>query len=114
MVRHEAHLLQLVVGGLISAKNPKVQCAGLAYATGLGALNGLGNQHQFAKANGVSRQSISKSNRFWKKTLGLGKSPHQKTEEACETYSKSQKEKHWRKQKATAAALSAKLKGGAA
>jgi hypothetical protein len=112
LCRHEAHLLQLVVGGLLQAKNPKLHCAGLAFATDLAALNGLGSQREYARRNNISRSAVSKVNRFWKRTLGLKQSPHQKTEAACETYSRVQKQKHWRRRKTTASELAKRLKKG--
>lgn len=105
IMQHEANLLQLVVGGLLAAKNPKLSCAGLAFAADLAGLNGLGNQTDYATANGISRSAISKVKRFWKRMLRLRDAPHSKSERACTTYAQVGKEHHWRKRKATATEL---------
>ena len=109
VVKHEAFLLQLVVGGLLSAKNPKLSCAGLAFAAQLGTLNGLGSQSAYAQANGISRSAISKVHRFWKRMLRLRTGPHGKSEKACQHYSEIGKASHWRHRKATASELLKRL-----
>jgi hypothetical protein len=93
----EAHYLQQIVGGLLSAKNAKLSAAGLAFAGGLAALNGLRCQRDYAKQIHVSASAISKVVKAWQRTLGLRPSAHQKSESACDTYSSVGKSKHWRK-----------------
>lgn len=106
---HEAHLLQVIVGGLLAAKNPKLSAAGLAFAANLSALNGLGSQSEYAKDNSVSRSAISKIVKAWQRALGLRASAHQKSEKACAAYSTAATQSHWRKRKASASELVRKL-----
>ena len=106
----EGELLAIVVGGLIAAKNVKVSTAGLAFAAKLDGINGFGSQSEFAKAHGISRSAISKVTIAWQRDLGLIKSVHQKSDEACRTYSAVGSSNHWRGRKADAVALLRKLK----
>lgn len=106
---HEAHLLQVIVGGLLAAKNPKLSAAGLAFAANLSALNGLGSQSEYAKDNSVSRSAISKIVKAWQRALGLRASAHQKSEKACAAYSSAATQHHWRNRKASASELVRKL-----
>jgi len=106
---HEAHLLQVIVGGLLAAKNPKLSAAGLAFASGLDALNGLGCQSEYARANHVSRAAVSKIVIAWQRALGLRKSAHQKSERACTIYSNVATANHWRNRKASATELLRRL-----
>jgi hypothetical protein len=96
--QHQAEIIQNIVAGLLSAKNPKLAAAGIAFATKLDALNGL-NQVQFAKENNISRQAVSKCTKHWQKILGVRPSAHQKSEGACDSYRKSSLSSHWRKKK---------------
>ncbi len=91
-----SHNLQQVVGVFLAAPNARIAAAGLAFAAGLSALNGLKNQTQFARLIGVSKGAVSKSTRYWKVLLDLPDNPHMKTEPACESYSRAQKKAHWR------------------
>ena len=94
--REKANYLQLIVGGLLSSKNPKLNAAGLAFAANLGALNGLPCQREYARQNHVSRQAVSKVVKAWQESLELHPSAHQKSEAACQTYSEVGKSNHWR------------------
>ena len=94
--KEKANYLQLIVGGLLSSKNPKLNAAGLAFANNLGALNGLPCQREYARLNHVSPSAISKVVKGWQEALGLHPSAHQKSESACQTYSEVGKNNHWR------------------
>lgn len=110
--KQEAVFLGLIVGGLLATENPKLSAAGLAFAVGLDALNGLGSQREFAKANHISPTAVSKVTLYWRTTLRLPTSVFQKSDEAREKYSSIGKNDHWRKRvinKKTASALLAKL-----
>jgi hypothetical protein len=106
----QAHYLQIIVGGLLSAKNPKLSAAGLAFAGDLAALNGLHCQRDYAKQLHVSPSAISKVVKAWQRALGLRPSTHQKSEAACKTYSASGKANHWRNRTVSASALLKRLK----
>lgn len=111
--KHEGHFLSIIIGGLLSSKNPKLSAVGLAFAFGLDALNGLGSQREYARNNGISPAAVSKVVKAWKRDLNVRANAHQKSDQACETYSKIGKTSHWRKQKVKtglAARLLAKLK----
>jgi len=111
--REKANYLQVIVGGLLSSKNPKLNSAGLAFAANLAALNGLPCQREYARQNHISASAISKVVRAWQKSLDLMPSAHQKSEKACEVYSQVGKNRHWRAQKvkaSTATALLEKLR----
>lgn len=94
--KEKANYLQLIVGGLLSSKNPKLNAAGLAFANNLGALNGLPCQREYARLNHVSPSAISKVVKGWQEALGIHPSAHQKSESACQTYSEVGKANHWR------------------
>ena len=96
--RHEGHFLGIIVGGLLSSKNPKLASAGLAFAAGLDALNGLGCQREYARKTGLSASAISKVVKAWQRSLNLRPSAHQKSEQACLTYAEVGKKRHWRTQ----------------
>lgn len=106
----EASHLQIIVGGLLSARNPKLSAAGLAFAGNLAALNGLPSQRDFARENHISPEAISKMVRMWSSALGLNPSVHQKSANACRIYSRIGKTAHWRSKKVSASALLKKLK----
>jgi len=99
---HKAFLFQRLIAGFIEPGNLRIRAAGLAYAANLAVLNGLGSLRNFATQNGVSPSAVSKEKRRWQKDLELPPSPHGKSEEACQNYSRSQKTKHWRNQKCKA------------
>lgn len=107
--REKAAYLQIIVGGLLSSKNPKMNAAGLAFAANLDALNGLPCQRQFARENHVSPSAVSKVVKQWQTALGLQPSAHQKSEKACQTYSITGKESHWRDRPVTAASVKSLL-----
>jgi hypothetical protein len=107
---HEADLLSVVVGGLLSSKNVRIACGGLAFASGMVAANALGSQADYARSIGVSRTIISKSVKAWQRQLNLRPSNFQKSEAACETYSAVAKDRHWRKQKVSASELARRIK----
>ena len=94
--REKANHLQLIVGGLLASKNPKLNAAGLAFAANLAALNGLPCQREYARQNHVSASAISKVVKGWQRALGILPSAHQKSESACQTYSEVGKTRHWR------------------
>ena len=94
--REKANYLQLIVGGLLSSKNPKLNAAGLAFANNLGSLNGLPCQREYARLNHVTPSAISKVVKAWQEALDLHPSAHQKSESACQTYSEVGKNNHWR------------------
>ena len=110
MLTREADLLAVVVGGLLASKNVRIASAGLAFASSMAAVNGLGSQAEYARSIGVSRTILSKSAKAWQRQLNLHTSPFQKSEAACTTYSAVAKARHWRKQKVTATALSERLR----
>lgn len=87
-----------VVARFLHSPNARIDAAGLAYAVGLNVMNGFGSMGDFAKRIGVSKGSISKSNRRWKAELDLPDNPNHKPAEACAKYSQAQKQKHWRNQ----------------
>lgn len=105
MRTHEADLLSIVVGGLLASNNIKIAAAGLAFAGGMEAANGLGSQAQYARKLGVSRTILSKAVRSWAEQLNLRTNVWQKTPEACATYSAVAKARHWRKAKVSATEL---------
>lgn len=107
--REKANYLQLIVGGLLSSKNPKLNAAGLAFAAGLAALNGLPCQREYARQNHVSAQAVSKVVTGWQRALNLRPSAHQKSAQACETYSHVGKTRHWRARPITATSAAALL-----
>ncbi|MES2923130.1 MAG: hypothetical protein V4819_16355 [Verrucomicrobiota bacterium] len=98
----KANYLQLIVGGLLSSKNPKLNAAGLAFANNLAILNGLPCQREYARQNHVSPSAVSEIVKQWQVTLGLRPSAHQKSEKACDTYSAVGKTRHWRTRPFTA------------
>lgn len=100
--REKSNYLQLIVGGLLSSKNPKLNAAGLAFATNLAALNGLPCQREYARQNHISASAVSKVVKAWSRALGLRPSAHQKSEQACLTYSEVGKANHWRTRTLTA------------
>jgi hypothetical protein len=104
--QEKASYLQIIVGGLLASKNPKLNAAGLAFAANLAALNGLPCQREYARQNHISVSAISKVVRAWSKALDLAPSAHQKTTKACEVYSAIGRSGHWRKKKVTAASAS--------
>lgn len=108
--RKKAHYLQLIIGGLLSAKNPKINAAGLAFATNLSALNGLPCQREYARQNNISPSAVSKVVKGWSRTLGLRPSAHQKSEQACSTYSQVGKAQHWRDRPLTVGAATQLLR----
>lgn len=87
------------LGPLISAANPKMAIAGLAFALNLASLNGLGSIRQWAKENGVSPEALSKKKRQWEEELDLEPGPHGKTPKARKALSQAQKTKHYTKKK---------------
>ena len=110
---HESQFLGIIVGGLLSSNNPKLAAAGLAFAAGLDALNGLGCQREYARRNGLSPSAVSKVVKAWQRGLNLHPSAHQKSESACQTYSSVGKTRHWRNQRfsnGSATRLLSKLK----
>jgi hypothetical protein len=107
--REKANYLQIIVGGLLASKNPKLNSAGLAFAANLAALNGLPCQREFARRNHISPSAISKVVRSWQKSLDIAPSAHQKSEEACKVYSQVGKKRHWRAQKINAGIATALL-----
>lgn len=100
--REKSNYLQLIIGGLLSSKNPKLNAAGLAFAANLAALNGLPCQREYARQNHISASALSKVVKAWSHTLGLRPSAHQKSEQACATYSEVGKKNHWRARTLTA------------
>lgn len=96
-IQHQAEIIQNIVAGLLSARNPKLSAAGLAFATQLDALNGL-NQTEYATRNNISKSAVSKCTKGWQRALGINPSVHQKSESACESYQQTAKKAHWRNQ----------------
>jgi hypothetical protein len=101
--REKANYLQIIVGGLLASKNPKLNSAGLAFAANLAALNGLPCQREYARQNHISASAISKVVRSWQRSLDLNPSAHQKSEHACKVYAHVGKTRHWRNKKVKAA-----------
>lgn len=111
--QREGDLLAVVVGGLLSSKNPRLAAAGLAFATNLDATNGLGSQADFARALRVSRQAVSKVTKAWQRDLGLKPGAAQKSESACAKYSQIGMNSHWRTTKVSARELLARMQQAA-
>jgi hypothetical protein len=105
----KANYLQIIVGGLLSSKNPKINSAGLAFAAKLAALNGLPCQREYARQNHITASAISKVVKAWQRSLGLTPSTHQKSEHACKIYSQVGKTRHWRNKKISAQTATALL-----
>lgn len=93
--QYQSHLIQSIVGGILSSRNPKLAAAGIAFATKLDALNGM-NQSDYAAANNISRQAVSKCTKHWQRVLGVAPSAHQKSESACAAYKEAATNDHWR------------------
>ena len=103
-IAYKAWLFGKVCGEVLNAKNVKLTVAGLAFASNLAALNGIPSIRAFARLHHVSPEAVSKVKRRWQKDLQLPDSPHSKDEEARAKYSEVQKsDRHWRRQKFTAA-----------
>ncbi len=108
-IQHQAEIIQNIVAGLLSTKNPKLAAAAIAFATKLDALNGL-NQTQFAEENNISRSAVSKCTKHWQRALGVRPSAHQKSEEACQSYRRSATESHWRNKRFKVSNILAQIK----
>lgn len=91
--------IERIAAVFLSAPNVRISAAGLAFATQLDAINGFGSQIKYAAAIGVSRAAISKSVRHWRRLLDLPTNGYMKSEDACASYSRVQKERHWRRRK---------------
>ena len=98
-ITYKARLFQTLVAGFLEAGNPRLVAGGLAFATNLAALNGLGTQDEFAKRLGLRRSAVSKLVKWWQRELHLPTSPHMKSEVACHAYEDVSRHKHWRKRK---------------
>jgi hypothetical protein len=101
-ISYKAWLFGKVCGVMLNAKNAKLAAAGLAFASNLASLNGLGSMRQYGRKIGVSVEAVSKVKRKWQAELLLDSKAHSKTPEACANYAIAAKEKHWRRQKFTA------------
>ena len=106
----QSQLLQAVIGGLLSSKNPKIAAASLAFAAELHTLNDIASQSEYAKSIGVTRQAISKMVGWWKRELNLRPGAYQKSTAACASMSKKQTENHWRRKPITASSILANLR----
>jgi hypothetical protein len=106
----QSQLLQAVIGGLLSSKNPKIAAASLAFAAELHTLNDIASQSEYAKSIGVTRQAISKMVGWWKRELNLRPGAYQKSTAACASMSKKQKENHWRHKPTTASSILASIR----
>jgi hypothetical protein len=93
-----ADQLARIIGPFLRESNPKIAVAGLAFALGMDALNGLGTIRQYAKRIGVSAEAISKKQVFWRKELNLPLSANGKSESARKSLSKAQQKGHYKKQ----------------
>lgn len=91
--------LNSVIGMLLRAENVKTCAAGLAYAVGLSDVNNFGPLRAYARRNGLSPAAISKQCIKWAALLNLPPSIHAKPTASRASFSKAQKEKHWRKKK---------------
>lgn len=96
--QHQAQIIQNIIAGLLSTRNPKLAAAGIAFATELDALNGL-NQAEFARENNITRSAVSKCTVYWQRVLGVKPSVHQKSENACLAYKHNAVNDHWRNKK---------------
>ncbi len=96
--QHQAQIIQHIIAGLLSTRNPKLAAAGIAFATELDALNGL-NQAEFARENNITRSAVSKCTVYWQKILGVSPSVHQKSTNACIAYKNKANTDHWRNKK---------------
>jgi len=85
-----------IASAFLDSKNVRLQAAGLAFAAGLPVVGGAHSMQEFASANGVSRQAISKSAKFWQRELKLPPGPHMREEHKCDSYRQAQLTKnHW-------------------
>jgi hypothetical protein len=95
--QNQGDALARIIGPFLRESNPKIAIAGLAYALGMDALNGLGTIRQYAAHIGVSAEAISKKQKFWRKELGLPPSAHSKSDAACKSLKEAQKTKHYKR-----------------
>lgn len=94
--KRKAGVIILIAGAFLGGSNVKLLAAGLAYATDLAITSGMGTMQAWAIKTGLSKQAISKSAKWWKKTLGLPGGSHMRDDETCASYSRAQIDNHWR------------------
>jgi len=94
--KRKAGVIITIAGAFLGGSNVKLLAAGLAYATDLAITSGMGNMQAWAIKTGLSKQAISKSAKWWKKSLGLPGGSHMRDEETCASYSRAQIDNHWR------------------
>jgi hypothetical protein len=90
-------LIRKIFGIILIRSNPILQTYGIAFATGLDLLNGMTMTEAATRCSPkVSRAAVSKVTKEWQRVLNFPSSRYMKSEKACEAYSKTQKENHWR------------------
>jgi hypothetical protein len=94
--KRKASVIITIAGAFLGGSNVKLLAAGLAYATDLAITSGMGTMQAWAIKTGLSKQAISKSAKWWKKSLGLPGGSHMRDEETCASYQRAQQDKHWR------------------
>ena len=95
----KASMIVKLVGVLIQASNVRISVAGLAYASDLALVNGMGTMDAWAKKHALSRQAVSKAANFWRRTLQLPGGGHMRDDKAREAYKTAQLNNHWRNKK---------------
>ena len=83
---YQAWVIEKLVGGLLNTENVRVSAGGLAFATNLAGLNGMGTMTAWAKKSVLSRAAVSKSAKWWERELVHFRSVHMKTTRACTHY----------------------------
>ena len=80
---YQAWVIERLVGGLLNNENVRVAAGGLAFATNLASLNGMGSMTAWAAKSAVTRAAVSKSTKWWERELMHFRSVHMKTPKAC-------------------------------
>jgi hypothetical protein len=95
--RRKAMVVARVVGNFMHTSNAKLLSASLAFAADMALEFGIGTMQDWASQNGLSRQAVSKVAKKWQEELELPVSRSMRKQEVCQSCSKAQKERHWRK-----------------
>lgn len=94
--------IRLIVSGLTSSQNIRVDAIALAFASGLSICSVWGSQSEAARHFGIMRQHLNKAVRKWRDMLCLPQNPYTSSEDRRKKLSKAQKTKHWRHKKQAA------------
>jgi hypothetical protein len=95
----QAAALVKICNIFLTCANVRITAAGLAYAADLSLAYAMGSMEEWATKHGLSRAAVSKSARFWKKSLDLPGGGYMRNEESCTSYQAAAKTKHWRNKK---------------